>query len=91
VPHHLAHAASAFYPGLEESLILVSDGMGEVHSMTVPWDKDGNKNFEAGAGVSFPGNFIRRFTLHLGFYMNMDEYKVMGSRRMANPRRHSTR
>jgi carbamoyltransferase len=36
VPHHLAHAASAFYPsGFEESLILISDGMGEVHSLTV--------------------------------------------------------
>src|SRR5690349_14573992 len=36
VPHHLAHAASAFYPsGFDQALILVSDGMGEVHSMTV--------------------------------------------------------
>src|SRR5262249_43916825 len=36
VLHHLAHAASAFYPsGFDEALVLVSDGMGEVHSMTV--------------------------------------------------------
>ncbi len=36
VPHHLAHAASAFYQsGFSDSLILVSDGMGETQSATV--------------------------------------------------------
>src|SRR5205823_5026198 len=36
VPHHLAHAASAFYlSGFEEALVLISDGMGEMESMTV--------------------------------------------------------
>src|SRR5947207_10549098 len=36
VPHHVAHAASAFYPsGFDESLIFITDGMGEIHSMTV--------------------------------------------------------
>src|SRR5205807_4370371 len=35
-PHHLAHAASAFYPsGFDEALVLVSDGMGELESTTV--------------------------------------------------------
>jgi carbamoyltransferase len=35
VLHHEAHAASAFYQsGFDEALILVSDGMGEIHSMT---------------------------------------------------------
>src|ERR1041385_2800957 len=34
VPHHLAHAASAFYlSGFKDALILISDGMGEVQSM----------------------------------------------------------
>src|SRR5260370_12424650 len=28
------------------------------------------------------------FTLHLGFYMNMDEYKVMGLAPYGNPRRY---
>jgi carbamoyltransferase len=41
VPHHLAHAASAFYlSGFEESLILVADGMGEIHSTTIAAGKD---------------------------------------------------
>jgi carbamoyltransferase len=36
VAHHIGHAASAFYlSGFDECLILVSDGMGEVHSATV--------------------------------------------------------
>ena len=36
VDHHLAHVASAFYPsGFPEALVLISDGMGEIHSMTV--------------------------------------------------------
>src|SRR5207247_10790949 len=36
VLHHVAHAASAFYlSGFDEALIMVSDGMGEVHSMTI--------------------------------------------------------
>src|SRR5437660_2234555 len=36
VPHHLAHAASAFYPsGMKDALILVADGMGEMHSLTI--------------------------------------------------------
>ncbi|WP_459178564.1 carbamoyltransferase N-terminal domain-containing protein [Micromonospora craniellae] len=36
VPHHLAHAASAYYPsGYDEALVLVADGMGETESLTV--------------------------------------------------------
>src|SRR5262245_9723493 len=36
VPHHIAHAASAFYPsGFDDALIVVWDGMGEIESLTV--------------------------------------------------------
>ena len=80
VPHHLAHAASAFYPsGFEEALIVVADGMGESDSLSV------------GTGVAREISILRRYsslhslgilygvlTLYLGFEMNRDEYKVMG-------------
>jgi carbamoyltransferase len=90
VPHHLAHAASAFYPsGFEESLILVSDGMGEVHSMTIAVGSGREitvlKQIPAFHSL---GILYGVFTLHLGFDMNMDEYKVMGLAPYGNPRRH---
>lgn len=90
VPHHLAHAASAFYPsGFEESLILVSDGMGEVHSMTVAVGK-GTQIHVLRQVPAFHslGILYGVFTLYLGFYMGMDEYKVMGLAPYGNPRRH---
>ena len=80
VPHHLAHAASAFYQsGFSESLVLVSDGMGETESMTVFAASGGG--FEPLAQVpAFHslGVLYSVFTLYLGFDFNMDEYKVMG-------------
>jgi carbamoyltransferase len=90
VPHHLAHAASAFYPsGLEEALILVSDGMGEVHSMTVAVGRGTEiKILRQVPAFHSLGILYGVFTLYLGFYMNMDEYKVMGLAPYGNPRRH---
>jgi len=90
VPHHLAHAASAFYPsGFEESLILVSDGMGEVHSMTVAVGQGTDiKILKQTAAFHSMGILYGVFTLYLGFYMNMDEYKVMGLAPYGNPRRY---
>jgi carbamoyltransferase len=90
VPHHLAHAASAFYPsGFEEALIVVSDGMGEVHSLTVAMGKGkGIKMLKQLPAFHSLGVLYGVFTLHLGFYMNMDEYKVMGLAPYGNPRRY---
>jgi carbamoyltransferase len=80
VPHHLAHAASAFYQsGFDEALVMVSDGMGEVDSMTM-YTATGNK-FDLQAKVpAFHslGVLYSLFTLYFGFDFNMDEYKVMG-------------
>jgi len=90
VPHHLAHAASAFYPsGFDESLILVSDGMGEIHSMTVAVGKGTEiKILRQIPAFHSLGILYGVFTLHLGFCMGMDEYKVMGLAPYGNPRRH---
>ena len=93
VPHHLAHAASAFYPsGFDEALILVSDGMGEVHSLTVGVGKGSHiyvlKQIPA---LHSLGILYGVFTLYLGFYMGLDEYKVMGLAPYGNPRRYYDR
>ncbi len=90
VPHHLAHAASAFYlSGFDESLVLVSDGMGEVHSMTVALaQRTGIRILKQVPAFHSLGILYGVFTLHLGFYMNMDEYKVMGLAPYGNPRRY---
>ena len=90
VPHHLAHAASVFYPsGFDESLIVVSDGMGEVHSMTVAVGQGTEiKILKQVPAFHSLGILYSVFTLYLGFYMGMDEYKVMGLAPYGNPRRH---
>ena len=80
VPHHLAHAASAFYQsGFQDALVMVSDGMGEVDSMSI-YSVAGTK-FDLLAKVpAFHslGVLYSVFTLYFGFDFNMDEYKVMG-------------
>lgn len=90
VPHHIAHAASAFYLSrFDESLILVSDGMGEFHSATLAVGQ-GNKiqTIAQIPGVHSLGILYGVFTLYLGFYMGLDEYKVMGLAPYGNPRRY---
>lgn len=90
VPHHLAHAASAFYlSGFEESLILVTDGMGEQHSATIAVGKANQikiiKQFPA---LHSLGILYGVFTFYLGFYFGLDEYKVMGLAPYGNSRRY---
>lgn len=90
VAHHLAHAASTFYPsGFSESLILISDGMGEVHSMTVAVGQGRNiKILTQIPALHSLGILYGVFTLYLGFYFGVDEYKVMGLAPYGNPRRY---
>jgi carbamoyltransferase len=90
VAHHLAHAASAFYlSGFDESLVLVSDGMGEMHSATIAIGKgDQIQTIDQLPGLHSLGILYGVFTLYLGFYMGLDEYKVMGLAPYGNPRRH---
>jgi len=89
VPHHLAHAASAFYPsGFEQALILVSDGMGEAQSMTVAVGEGTQiTTLKEISAFHSLGVLYGVFTLYLGFYMGSDEYKVMGLAPYGNPRR----
>ena len=90
VPHHLAHAASAFYlSGFPEALILIADGMGEQHSTTVAVGKGAHIEIVKQAPeLHSLGILYGIFTLYLGFVFCMDEYKVMGLAPYGNPRRY---
>lgn len=88
VDHHLAHAASAFYPSpFERAACLVIDGVGE-------W---ATTSLGVGAGatidllreVRFPhslGLLYSAFTHYCGFKVNSGEYKLMGLAPFGRPR-----
>ena len=90
VPHHLAHAASAFYPsGFDESLILVVDGMGESESLSIAvGTRRGITVLKTMPALHSLGIFYGAVTLYLGFEMASDEYKVMGLAPYGNAGRH---
>lgn len=80
VDHHLAHAASAaFTSGWDDCLVVVIDGMGELHGAGVYHAHDGRIDplLRIPASDSI-GIFYSVVTLHLGFDFNSDEYKIMG-------------
>ncbi|HEX7937573.1 MAG TPA: carbamoyltransferase C-terminal domain-containing protein [Gemmatimonadaceae bacterium] len=89
VAHHLAHAASAYFTsGWDECLVVVVDGMGEVHGATVYHGRHGalERLFRISAQDSL-GVFYSLVTLHLGFDFNADEYKIMGLAPYGDPTR----
>lgn len=79
VPHHLAHAASAFFTsGFSEATILIVDGQGENESTTIAYGK-GNK---ISVLKSFPikdslGYFYESINKYIGFHY-LDSGKTMG-------------
>lgn len=88
IPHHLSHAASAFYCSpYEEAAILTVDGVGE-------WSTTGHY-IGKGTGIDlireihYPdslGLLYSMLTAFLGFKVNNDEYKVMGLAGLGQPR-----
>jgi carbamoyltransferase len=88
-PHHLTHAASAFYPsGFDEALCVVCDGMGEVESLTVYSARRGEFQILDRFGIRDSlGILYGLVTVHLGFKFNADEYKVMGLAPYGDPER----
>ena len=80
VPHHVAHAASAFYlSGFDDALIVIADAMGEIESLTVAvGEGDAIRVLRRYSIRQSLGILYSVFTLYLGFEMMMDEYKVMG-------------
>jgi len=80
IDHHLAHAASAFYPsGYERALVLVIDGEGESASTSLLLGEGGKLKSLARFGIeSSLGYLYSNMTAFLGFEALEDEYKVMG-------------
>ncbi len=78
--HHLAHAASAFYPSpFENAAVLVMDGVGEwaTTSLAIGSGNDLKIHKE----LHFPhslGLLYSAFTYYTGFRVNSGEYKLMG-------------
>jgi carbamoyltransferase len=78
--HHLAHAASAFFPSpFEQAAVLTLDGVGEwtTTSLAVGSSNDLRIHQE----LHFPhslGLLYSAFTYYTGFKVNSGEYKVMG-------------
>src|SRR3989304_436931 len=88
VPHHVSHAASAFYAsGYDTSAILTFDGVGEWTTTSV----GGGEGLERSVlqEIKFPhslGLLYSVFTAFLGFEVNDGEYKVMGMAPYGQPK-----
>lgn len=86
--HHLAHAASAFYPSpFKESAVLTIDGVGEWATTT--WGVGRGRELELRQEITFPhslGLLYSAFTYYTGFKVNSGEYKLMGLAPYGKPR-----
>src|SRR5436190_12892405 len=86
VPHHLAHAASAYFPsGFDRAAILVIDGIGEAAGSTL-WKAVGTRiqpveTFDYPHSLGFVWEII---CAHLGF-STYDASKLMGLAAYGNP------
>lgn len=89
VPHHVAHAASAFRAApFDDCAVLVLDGRGEVSAHLSGIVHDGRLH----TLVSQPlpdsiGLLYEEVTEHLGFRRSSDEFKVMALASYGDPRR----
>lgn len=88
VPHHLAHAASAFFLSpFSEAAVLVVDGIAE-WAATSLYRGVGNR-LQSLKRIDFPhslGLYYSAFTEYLGFRLFNSEYKVMGMAPYGEPR-----
>jgi carbamoyltransferase len=86
VPHHLAHAASAYYPsGFDQAAILVVDGIGEAACSTL--GRGEGARIKIKEAFSYPhslGFVWEQASIHLGF-SPYDASKVMGLAAYGDP------
>lgn len=86
--HHLAHAASAFYPSpFEEAAVLTVDGVGEWSTTMIAHGCRGE--IKVLEDIEFPnslGLLYSAFTVYCGFKVNSGEYKLMGLAPYGSPR-----
>ncbi len=77
--HHIAHAASAFFPSpYEHAAVLTLDGRGEIATTT--YNLGSGTELTRIGQVNMPyslGLLYERLTTYLGFLHSSDEYKVM--------------
>jgi carbamoyltransferase len=80
VPHHMAHAASAFLAGPHRTAsVMVLDGRGERSSYLAGRAVEGELSILATQPLPHSlGLMYEEVTEHLGFRRSSDEYKVMG-------------
>ncbi|MCP4654426.1 MAG: carbamoyltransferase [bacterium] len=87
-PHHLSHAASAFFfSGFPEAAVLTADGVGEWATTT--YGRGHGTELVIDEEVVFPhslGLLYSTITSYLGFRVNDGEYKVMGLAPYGEPR-----
>jgi carbamoyltransferase len=88
VPHHLSHAASAFFCSpFERAAVLTVDGVGEWTTAAIG-EAEGS-SCRLTDEIRFPhslGLLYSAFTAFLGFEVNEGEYKVMGMAPYGTPR-----
>lgn len=81
VPHHLSHAATAFYPSpFQDAAILTIDGVGEWSTMT--WGIGENNGITIRKSIDYPhslGLLYSAFTYYTGFQINNGEYQMIGT------------
>jgi carbamoyltransferase len=87
VPHHLAHAASAYLAApFRDAAVMVLDGRGEASSYLAGHNAGGA--LETLASQPLPhslGLLYEDVTAHLGFRRSSDEYKVMALAAFGDP------
>ncbi|TDC85520.1 carbamoyltransferase [Micromonospora sp. KC606] len=88
VPHHMSHAASAFYfSGFESAAVLVLDGVGEWSTSSYGFGHV-DRGIDLVEADRFPhslGLFYSTITAYLGFDVNEGEYKTMGLAPLGKP------
>src|SRR5437764_5381290 len=88
VPHHLAHAVSAFHPSpFQKAAVLTLDGRGE--KATTGYAIGEGNRLEWLGQVNMPhslGILYEQVTSYLGFLHSSDEYKVMAVASFGKPR-----
>jgi carbamoyltransferase len=88
VPHHLAHAVSAFYPSpFEQAAVMTLDGRGE--KSTTNYYVGQGADLRPVGEVRMPhslGILYEKVTQYLGFLHSSDEYKVMALASYGQPK-----
>ncbi len=88
IEHHIAHAASAFYPSpFDQAAVLTLDGRGE--KATTSYSIGEGNTLRWLGQVNFPhslGLLYEAVTDYLGFLPSSDEYKVMALASFGRPR-----